>query len=331
MSSELKWARSIKRGIAVLFIAGGLLRLWRWTGSGEGLEGPFTSILLAAVGLGLFLRFRWARKAAMGACFLAIVGACVYPFWVLESRPFAEAGEEIQTNILMGVFAATFAWLGYRGLKYFRSELAHSEFSDDATGRAKLAGEGSTSTVVSALGWVLLALFVVAANAPPSHPKKKKVVPKTEKAFERVDLVLTGLCLHGEALVVAVIENRGPRTSPQTYRITYTQLGRGQAGGWSMGRVPAPRTPGFVRLDRGVNPVEEGESQATVEVRVDADDRIRETDENNNDGRFLIRFQYFHAVSLPQCLTLSPNGINWMDAPSTSSQAATISTENTGR
>jgi subtilase family serine protease len=80
-----------------------------------------------------------------------------------------------------------------------------------------------------------------------------------------------------------------------------------------------------------VNPVEEGESQATVEVRVDADDRIRETDENNNDGRFLIRFQYFHAVSLPQCLTLSPNGINWMDAPSTSSQAATISTENTGR
>jgi hypothetical protein len=169
MNSELKWARSIKRGIAVLFLVGGLLRLLRWNESGQGLEGPFTTLFLWAVGVGLFLHLRWARKAAMGACFLAIVGACVYPFWVLESRPFAEAGEEIQTNILMGVFAATFAWLGYRGLKYFRSELAHSEFSDDATGRAKLAGEGSTSTVVSALGWVLLALFVVAANAPPTH------------------------------------------------------------------------------------------------------------------------------------------------------------------
>lgn len=304
-----RWVKAIKRGIAGLFVFGGLLRLVYWSGDRIGMEGPLTAALLAVVGVGIVKHWRWARLLAMGACFLAIVLASATPAWLYFIKPDAGAAGLARAILLFSPFIAAFGYLGYKGLEYFRSEQAHQDYSNHGGQLAALRAEGSRFVVYTALGWLMLSMVLIGLNLearerrarlstpPPVQPAKVGALP---------DLVVTRLCLNHGGQVMAEIENRGEGSDDRAYQISFTDRQFRNDRYFSGARVPDPGKRGLVALNRTFNQDRSVYAQRDVDVEVDAGRWISESDEANNSGRFALEFQSSRPVNLPSCESAAP-------------------------
>lgn len=298
------WVKSIKRGIAGLFVLGGLLRLGFWSVDRVSAEGPLTAALLVAVGVGIVKHWRWARALAMGACFLAIVLASVTPAWLYFASPHPEAASSTRIILMFSAFAAAFGYLGYKGLQYFRSEQAHRDYSNHGGQLAALQSESSRVVVYGASGWLILSLVLFGMNQGARDPtarlsSQSSQVQPAKSALP--DLVVTRLCLKEGAQVMAEIENRGAGSASRAYQISFTDRQFRNDRYFSAARVPDPGKSGLVTLDRAFNQDRSVYAQRDVDVEVDAGRWIPESNEANNTGRFALEFQSSRPVNLPSC------------------------------
>lgn len=293
--SELRVAKSVKRGIAILFAVGGALRLMFWDGPSAGPEGPLTALLLASVGVGIFRNWRWARWMAMGACFLTLVCAALVPLFLLNTefpRGWSEPGRKI---MLIIVVTATFAYLAYKGLQYFRSDLALEEFTDNAGQRARMSDASSRFTLYSSGLWVVVFVMLVALHA------NYEMRSGRAREARLPDLVPVALCRQGPLLVKLEIENEGQASATRLYRVTYTSLRFSNVPGKSRARVPKAGSGGRVTLDNAIDQTDSEQRTLAVKVNVDASDAIRESNEENNLRWFDIEFRNGRIVNLPLC------------------------------
>lgn len=292
---DLRVARSIKRGIAILFAVGGALRLMFWDGLVAGPEGPLTALLLIGVGAGVWLNWRVARWLAMGACFLTLVGAAAVPLLLL-TVDFPDPMDMHGRRILMfAAVTATFALLAYKGLQYFRSDLALEEFSANLAQQNRMAKGGSRFTLYAAGLWVFLILLLTALHASYEMRHMKAA------SANGVDLVPEGLCREGISLVKLEIENRGRASGRRLYRVTYSSLGIPDEATSSMARVPSAGSDGQVTLGNARDQRESRMRTMAVKVNVDAGNVIAESDETNNVRWFDIEFRDGEIANLRPC------------------------------
>jgi hypothetical protein len=312
-----RWVGSIKRGLAGLLMFGGGLRFVQWLDGGVGPEGALTSLLLIAVGIGVVRNWRWARWLAMGACFLAIVGAFLAPVLLYTWQRFPGVEDQSRHVLMFSAFAATFGYLGYKGLEYFRSELAHQDYAGDAFARSLLREEGSKAVVYSAMTWVVVWIILGSIHVRAQDPGSALTMHRPAKTIEREsasprsgaaraarelpDLVITRLCLNDDAQVMADVENRGDGSSPRGYQISYTDPRFRGSQERPVSLVLEPGQHVLVLLDRATRLRGVAEMHLPVDVAVDRINQIRESDEANNTLRFVIEFRGTAPVNLPSC------------------------------
>jgi hypothetical protein len=157
---ELKMARGIKRGIAVLFIFVGVLALRSKTEPGSPVADFFAGIVAIGMGGALLFHLRWARWLALGACYLAIAAACALPAILFLTRSFEKFDGTDDTHLftktLLSAIGLVVGGVGYKGLKYYRSDLGRVEHVPVSMSPESVAPERSTQVLYSALVWVVL-------------------------------------------------------------------------------------------------------------------------------------------------------------------------------
>jgi hypothetical protein len=251
----------------------------------------------------------------MGACFLMMIGAFATPLVMAGALEYNEFADPRRAEYLGWAFAGAFGLIGYWGLQYFRAPAAKESYAHSAEMLATFRGESSSVVVTAALSVFCFWLMPVAlvwreqtamAVGPASRVTRSAMMP---------DLQVTGLCLHGEALVQAEIANRGPAWTSDIYTVRHSSLrvsvsrtgvrARVPGTGVSSARVPIPGSSGLVVLDRAINPDETDGARIIVEVTVDAGNTVRETNEANNTAYFPIVFEYAHPGNLPKCPELT--------------------------
>ena len=332
-TEESSAARRIKAGVAILFVLSGLL-LMRWS-----LESGFIPADVVfglgqiALGIGLVLYWRWARWFALGACFLAVVSAFVFPVALFLLRPADGFDENGRTNLLFTILAFAFGGIGYAGLGFLRSEVARREYAKDQRAEQALGAERSSAVVMSAAVWLLLLALATALGLSPlrwllaqalgaqlhptdsmpalTNPADVELPPSTDaapaasvrapSASKLPDLLLTGLCIHGESLVMAVFENRGAGAPGEEFQISYGGVQMRPATDTSIGVVPAPGERARAALGNAVNWTERDGARRDVNLRIDSANQIVESNENNNSSRFPILFDTIYPVNLPAC------------------------------
>jgi len=299
--SRQEEGRTERRGLATGFvIAGAVLAYW-WNVYAADFPRLFMGLASIAVGIGLFATWRWARWLALGVCFLAVVMAFAMPVMLALWRPFdSYEGAARQMELFTCVSIAAIGVIGHKGLAYFRSAAAWRAFSTTEVERLKLAEESSLTVVISAFCLAfLLSVFAGARGVGlPSLPS----LSSTPKSAEKLpDLVINSVCMSGENLVEAEVQNRGTGTDPGEYLISFTDT-RGRGGmDSSKGMVPAPGQSTYVVLNNAINQSELNDVRVTVTLDLDSTHKIRESNESNNSSRFDIVFRYFYPGNLPPC------------------------------
>jgi hypothetical protein len=296
-------AKSIERGIAVLyFVSGGLIALqWR-NGGGRDMGALVLGGLLALLGVGLLMHMRWARWVTLGLCFIAMIAAFAMPVWLTLWRPFEgfDPQDPVRLELMTCAFAATFGWLGYQGLGYLRSAGAWNLY--------EIESESSLTVLASALCMGLL-LAVVGkirgVSFAPATPSQAHVPAGESSADVLPDLVPVGLCMQGDSLVQAVIENRGRGWVDRGFSIQYSNLGFRGGTETSHATVPKPGQKEIVALNNAVNPAEQEEAALDVQIVVDWRNQVRESNESNNVEDIPVKFRYFYPSSLPACASLT--------------------------
>jgi hypothetical protein len=306
----LRVARVVKIGFAALFGLAGVVRFLLWVREFNGVEGIMTSLLLALTGLGLTLNWRWARWLTMGACFLAIVVACVTPLILLSIGLLDHIPPRSARPLFALSIVAAIGYVGFKGLQYFRSELALQEFAT--------RGSSSKFILYSAFTCLSLGIVLLVFRINYEFDAEKRTRQAAAAAQARdgrlPDLLVTRLCLHGEALVKAEIETRGAASLGGMYAVTFTDLNFRDVQDGSAMRVPKAGGRGLVSLSRAVNPTDEESRRLAVTVEVDARRKLRESNERNNVSHFVIEFEGHRPANLPSCKSISgPKGIPSLD------------------
>jgi hypothetical protein len=143
----------------MLFVVGGA----RFFFERVQLTNALIGMLLVAVGFGVWRRHRWARGAALGACFLVFLDALTWPARMLVRNRYDRFDDVQLSTLLAIVLAIAVAVFTYRAISYLRSPIAQREFSRTPEGAAALAAESPAFMVLMALNWVaflyLLVLF----------------------------------------------------------------------------------------------------------------------------------------------------------------------------
>ena len=73
---------------------------------------------------------------------------------------------------------------------------------------------------------------------------------RTLSNTSRSDLVVNSLCMSGENLVQAEVQNRGTGSDPGEFEIEFNDIRGGEGMDASMGKVPAPGQSTYVVLDQ---------------------------------------------------------------------------------
>jgi hypothetical protein len=296
-------AQAVRRGLAAFFVAAGLLAVHASTSVLTLTVALLLGLPAVLLGIGIWLRWGLARWAAMGTCFLMLIGAFAVPLIVRVPISVGDFANPARVEYMSWAFAGALGLLGFWGLQYFRSPASKAEFARSADMQAAFRAESPSVVVTSALFMFTFWLVPVgvvwseqsqtARKAPSSRAARRELLP---------DLVVTGLCLRGNSLVQAEIANRGEAGSSRRFMISYSSLRAGGGGsGTSVARVPPAGTSGLVGLDRAINPHETDTAGLDVRVSVDSGKTVDESDEGNNEATFPIVFQYFHPGNLQPC------------------------------
>jgi hypothetical protein len=295
-------AEAVRRGLAAFFVAAGLLVAYGATSvltTAVALMLGLPSILL---GIGIWRHWFLARWAAMGVCFLMVIGAFAVPLIVTLPIAAGDFANPARVEFMSWAFAGAFGLLGFWGLQYFRSPAAKGAFARSAEMRAAFKTESPSIVVTSALlaftVWLMPVGMVWSEQWAPGRTR----AAGSGRQVLLPDLVVTGLCLRGDSMVHAEIANRGQSSSSRKFSIAYSSLRIGGGGGGSsLARVPRAGTVGLVGLDRAINPFDTENEGLDVRLSVDSTDQVRESDEDNNKARFPIVFKFYHPGNLPPC------------------------------
>lgn len=319
--AEQTTANSVQRGIPILLIVVGVFAL-RTKGEPGAPLADFVAGVIAIVFAGaLFLKLRLARWLALGACFLAIVGACTLPALLFVRDPlrsFDPYASTAFTNALLSVFGFAFGGLGYKGLKYYRSDLARVEHYPRSMRPQDITPEHSKAVLLSAIVWAgLFALGGVAGMSMPRwlfnvalHRAQPQPARVPKPTFLRVpaassdspaasdsdaaappaapdlpDLIPMDLCLQGPDVAVAYI-NAGTSTM-ERFRLAATENGYERSSQrFDTFRVPNPGELAFAKIAQAHSVVMSPGTDARFTVTLDADNQIAESDESDNTRAF---------------------------------------------
>jgi hypothetical protein len=132
------------------------------------LANVLTGMLLVAVGFGVWRRQRWARGAALGACFLALLDALTFPARILVRNRYDRFDDVHLSTLAAIVLAIALAAFMHRVISYLRSPIAQREFSRTPEGAAALAAESPAFMVLSALTWLafIYLMFLIGIRVP---------------------------------------------------------------------------------------------------------------------------------------------------------------------
>lgn len=325
-------AAAVRRGLAAFFVAAGLLAVYASTSVLSRTVALMLGLPSIALGVGIALRWGLARWAALGTCFLMLLGAFALPLIIRVPISVGEFENPGRVEYLGWGFAGAFGLLGFWGLQYFRSPASKEEFGRSSDMRTAFERESPSVVVTSALvmfTFWLLPVGVVwseqsghGSSAPargtrrplPPEPAGEMQVERPEPAGPAPvsdaqgpplpDLVVTDLCRRGDSMVHAILANRGNAGSSQKFVISYSGLRVGGGGGTSLARVPPAGTSGLVGLDRAINPNETETENLDVRLDVDATKQVDERNEGNNQVTIPIVFDYFYPGNLQPCPTL---------------------------
>lgn len=342
---ERSMARSIQRGIPIMFIVAGVFALRSKAVPGSPPADFFAGLIAIAFAGALFLKLRWARWLALGACFLAIVGACALPALLFlrdPLRPFVDPSSSTAfSNALLSLFGFAFGGLGYKGLKYYRSDLGRVEHASRSLRPENIAPDRSISVLLSSIVWIVL--IAVGWKAGITAPKwlfdSRPEQAQQRKAFEQPatsnfplaetsdtpvasdadtaampagddlpDLVPLALCvrlvLEGADAVPNIelaYANRG-RSLRANFRYSSSEDGKGRMTPRdSRIPVPSPGSLAFADFMRDADMLPNPGTGASIFVALDPDDSIVERDETNNSITFEVHRDRDHRIDLPNC------------------------------
>lgn len=335
--SALRNARATLRGIAILFAFAGATLIWSGYHGDGAIASWCAGLGLFAVGAGLWLRQRWARWMALGACFLAIAGACIVPVILLIAVPFeGEFDGSMRVNLMWSIAAFAFGTIGYKGLSYFRSEQGRLQFAGaDAAAQNALLAETSSAVMNSAGLWLLLLLLAKAgglgwptwlfAHVRPAPSRVSAAPPRDAELYwiavsrdpakwagnspaavkYRVlpDLMPLALC-YRDVQTGRVIDMAYANVGAERGDRTFHYAARGSQAeaprhyGMEL-RVPDPDSLLTARFSRDTP-----EFSGDQWVDLDADGEVVESDESNNSARLLISRTGDGTLVLPACDSL---------------------------
>jgi len=337
--------RLIAGWIAALLWLTGTLLTWSGFANGGAIGRWSFGLLLFAAGTGIFWRQHWARWLALGACFLAIAGACVVPVLLLLAVPYqGQFDGSMRVNILWSMAAFAIGAIGYMGLAYFRSEQACLDFAGgNLAARGALSGETSSAVVMSAGVWVVLIVVAeifglgaptwlfahVRRDAPgPAHAASRVIEftwfevfrdpakgvgnsPSDVKFRVLPDLIPLGVCYRDGPLgrvVDLVYANVGAGSSYHTFRFEIRRNPDGPPSRRGLElAVPGPDTLLTARLGKDTP-----ELSGSTWVDLDPESRIVESDEQNNRARIVIPRDPDGSIASPPCeavrLRILPEG-----------------------
>lgn len=314
---ELRWARIVTQAVSLLLVGGGVFHIWSAAhGRIPGmrfLPGMFTIV----VGVGVWQRRWWGRWFALGACYLAIVAACVLPVWWFLVRPFEGLDSSFTSNIVRSLIALAIGAVGYQGLSYFRSDAGRREFSANPQAEEKLLAERSSAVVYSAAAWVAALMIVHNSGSLGSWisrlASRDTVVIDTSREraaaeiaasrgsdANRADLVPLGLCsrIRGSARALEIAyANVGPGSNAGIFRLAVADSWD-RGGLWLDGRFPVP-PPG--KILSAPYEFEAEETRKRVMINLDPENDVHELDKDNNVAQFEIQRDATGALVLPSC------------------------------
>ena len=248
------------------------------------------------------MRTSWGRWLALGACFLAIVTACVVPVlsFVFGSRDGSDA--ELAMQVWSSGLALTLGAIGYAGLGYFRSNAGRRDFSGDLAAGEALKGESSTAVILSAVVWIAaIGIAGFAGEGERPVPASAPAAPnRAANTRELPDLVPLGLCFReaGESRQVEIAyANIGKGFSDSNFRLS-TANGWGYLGRWAERDLAVP-APG--RILTSPYESEPDETRKRVLVRLDEEHRIPDADDRNNVDLFDLPRHSDGTLALPSC------------------------------
>ena len=332
---ELRKARVTERGIAALLAVVGVVLTVFIDRHGLTTGRFFTGLGLIALSVGIWLHWRWARWMGLGACFLAIVVACVLPVLQFLVLPFRGFDGALRMTLLWTAASVALGALGYRGLSYFRSELGRLNYAGEKpAAQHALLGETSVAVANSAIVWVLLLTFawLNGLGAPTwlfwhirAEEQARFAAQPVEPTFFEVmrdpvrlagndaayvkyrvlpDLIPLGLC-YRDVEVGRVIDmvfanvgaGRGYRTFRYSSRRFFSEPPQRQRIELNAPDPDALLTVRYSRDDVGL--------AGFVYVDLDSANEMVESDESNNSARFTIHRNGDGSLALPACDAVS--------------------------